>query len=83
MLDIKIVNGKLLDMDQNRLIEAELGIKDGKIDKIGTIDEDARIILDAEGAVVSRALSTSICMRKNIASPKTASTSPYPCFRWE
>lgn len=53
MLDIKIVNGKLLNMDQNRLIEAELGIKDGKIDKIGTIDEDARIILDAEGAVVS------------------------------
>lgn len=53
MIDIKIVNGKLLDMDEHRLIETDLGIKDGKIEKIGPIDEEAKMVLDAEGAIVS------------------------------
>ena len=53
MIDIKIVNGKLLDMDEHRLVETDLGIKDGKIEKIGPIDEEAKMTLDAEGAIVS------------------------------
>lgn len=53
MLDMKIINGKILDLEGKQLIEAELGIRGGKIDAIGSIEEEAKTVLDAKGAIVS------------------------------
>ena len=53
MLDSKIINGKLIDAENDRLLDLELGIKDGKIACIGKDLPDAAEVIDAKGCLVS------------------------------
>lgn len=53
MLDIKIVNGKVIDVENKKLTEADLGIKDGKIVQIGNVLEEAKETIDANGLYIS------------------------------
>ena len=52
--DTKIVNGKIIDGTGNPWFSGGLGIKDGRIIKIGNLDEShAENIIDARGLIVS------------------------------
>ena len=53
MLDIKIINGKVIDADACCLKEIEVGIKDGKIVCLGKDLPDAAQVIDAKGHMVS------------------------------
>lgn len=53
MKDIKIVNGKFPDFENESWIEADILIHDGKIEKIGTVTEECAQVIDASGKVVS------------------------------
>ena len=53
MLDLKIINGKLIDTQREQLLDLELGIKDGKIACIGKDLPDAEQVIDAKGHYVS------------------------------
>ena len=53
MLDSKIINGKLIDAENDRLLDLELGIKDGKVACIGKDLPDAAEVIDAKGCLVS------------------------------
>ncbi|MGL6104616.1 N-acyl-D-amino-acid deacylase family protein [Romboutsia sp.] len=53
MYDIKIINGKIVDFDNNTFNKVDIGIKDGKIVEIGNITEDAINTIDAKGKIVS------------------------------
>lgn len=53
MLDIKIVNGKIVDIENKKIIEGDLGIKDGKITDIGLVAKEAKHVIDAKGKHVS------------------------------
>ena len=53
MLDSKIINGKLIDAENDRLLDLELGIKDGKIACIGKDLPDAAEVIDAKDCLVS------------------------------
>ena len=53
MLDILIVSGKYPDFDDNKIKDANIGIKDGKIAYVGNERPDAVQVIDAEGKVVS------------------------------
>lgn len=53
MLDIKIVNGKIIDVENKKVIDGDLGIKDGKITDIGSVLEEAKVVIDAEGKHIS------------------------------
>ena len=53
MLDLKIINGKLIDAERAQLLDLELGIKDGKIVCIGKDLPDAEQVIDAKGHYVS------------------------------
>ncbi len=53
MLDIKIVNGKIIDIENKRIIEGDLGIKDGKITDIGSVPAEAKHVIDAKGKHIS------------------------------
>lgn len=53
MLDIKIVNGSVVDFENNTFINADIGIKYGKIVKIGKVSEDAINIINAKDKIVS------------------------------
>ncbi len=54
MLDIKIVNGVIIDGSGKDAYKADLGITGDKITKIGDLsNEDAKTIIDAKGQVVS------------------------------
>ena len=53
MLDLKIINGKLIDTEKEQLLPLELGIKDGKIACIGKDLPDAQQTIDAKGCLVS------------------------------
>ena len=50
MLDLKIKNGKCFV--NNELQDAEIGIKNGKITKVGNIDTEAKEIIDAKNLLV-------------------------------
>ncbi len=52
MLDIKIINGQMVDCENKRLVEADIGIKDGKITHVNHCPE-AVITIDATGLMVS------------------------------
>ena len=67
MLDKIIVNGLYPDFNEKKMKNANIGIKDGKIAFIGSEQPEAAEIIDAEGKVVSPALSTSICMKRTSA----------------
>lgn len=53
MLDLKIINGKIIDVENRRIIEGDVGIKDGKITDIGTVLQEAHEVIDAKGRCVS------------------------------
>jgi len=53
MLDLKIINGKLIDTEKEQLLPLQLGIKDGKIACIGEDLPDAVRVIDAKGCLVS------------------------------
>lgn len=53
MLDIKIVNGEIIDVESKRTFEGDLGIKEGKITDIGSVPAEARLVIDARGRYIS------------------------------
>ncbi len=53
MLDIKVVNGKIIDVENKTIIEGDLGIKEGKITEIGTVLAEAKLVIDAKRKHVS------------------------------
>jgi N-acyl-D-amino-acid deacylase len=53
MTTLKIINGKIPNFDEMKLEEKDVLIKDGKIEKIGKIEEEADQVIDAKGKVVS------------------------------
>lgn len=53
MLDIKIVNGKIIDVENRRIIEGDLGIREGIITDIGSVNDEAKIVIDARGRHIS------------------------------
>jgi N-acyl-D-amino-acid deacylase len=53
MLDIKILNGKIIDIENKKIIHGDIGIKGGKIIEIGSIMSSATIEIDAKGNYVS------------------------------
>lgn len=53
MYDIKIINGRVVDFETNNFINVDIGIKEGKILKIGSIKENAKKIIDANNNIVS------------------------------
>ena len=53
MLDILIKDGQYPDFNGSQFVEGDIGIKEGKIVNLGKIKEEARLIIDAKGKVVS------------------------------
>lgn len=53
MLDLKIVNGKIIDAENKKIIEGDIGIKDGVITSTGNVALEARFVIDAKGHHVS------------------------------
>lgn len=53
MLDIKIINGIIVDGSGQPRFEGDIGIRNGRIAAIGAVSENAREIIDAQGQVVS------------------------------
>ncbi len=53
MLDIILKNGTVVDVKNRKFLQADVGIKDGLIVKIGNIEETATEIIDLEGKYVS------------------------------
>ncbi len=49
MLDIKIINGKIIDVENKRIVEGDIGIKDGKITDIGSVPDEGKVEIDAGG----------------------------------
>ena len=52
MLDVKIVNGTLVDGTGARGRSGDIGIRGDRIVALGKVDEDAREVIDARGKVV-------------------------------
>jgi len=52
MLDVKICGGTLIDGTGEAARRADLGIRDGRIVAIGSIEQDARETIDATGKIV-------------------------------
>ena len=53
MLDLKIVNGKIIDAEKERFLDLEVGIRDGKIACIGKELPEAAQTIDAKGHMIS------------------------------
>jgi N-acyl-D-aspartate/D-glutamate deacylase len=53
MYDLKIVNGKVLDLDSGKEKWEDICIRDGKIEHIGTSTGEARKVIDAEGKLIA------------------------------
>jgi N-acyl-D-aspartate/D-glutamate deacylase len=53
MLDLKITGGRLVDGTGAPPRSGDVGVRDGRIVALGSVDEDARETLDAAGRVVS------------------------------
>lgn len=53
MLDTKIINGTVVDGSGNPAYRGDVGIRDGRIVALGSVEEDAREIIDAQGLIVS------------------------------
>lgn len=53
MTTLKIINGKIPNFEEMKLEKKDVLIKDGKIEKIGKINEEADQTIDAAGKIVS------------------------------
>lgn len=53
MLDLKIINGKVIDGTGKPAFMADIAVKDGVITTIGKVEADAVHIIDAKGAIVT------------------------------
>ncbi|WP_324824241.1 amidohydrolase family protein [Sinanaerobacter sp. ZZT-01] len=53
MLDILIKSAQYPDYEKGEMLNGDIGIKDGKILKIGKVTESAKQVISAEGKVVS------------------------------
>src|SRR6201995_5565097 len=53
MLDLKIVNGTIIDGSGAERFRGDLGVKDGRITAVGEVTEDARETIDASGRIVA------------------------------
>ena len=53
MLDLKIVNGKIIDAEKRQMADLDVGIRDGKIVCLGRELPDAAQVIDAKGHMVS------------------------------
>lgn len=53
MIDIKIFNGKIIDIENKKIIEGDIGIKDGKITEIGLVSSSAAVEINANGNYIS------------------------------
>lgn len=53
MKDLKIINGKIPDFEEDSWIEADVLIHEGKIEKVGRADDECRRVIDAAGKVVA------------------------------
>jgi len=53
MLDLKIVGGMIVDGTGAPGVAGDLGIRDGRIVAVGTVEEEARRVIDASGRVVA------------------------------
>jgi N-acyl-D-aspartate/D-glutamate deacylase len=53
MLDLVLRGGTVVDGTGAPGVRADIGVRDGRVVSIGTIDEDARTVVDAEGMVVT------------------------------
>ncbi|NYB73949.1 amidohydrolase family protein [Sedimentibacter hydroxybenzoicus DSM 7310] len=53
MLDVKIVNGKIVDIENRRITEGDIGINEGKIAEIGSVSSEAKEVIDAKGNYIS------------------------------
>jgi N-acyl-D-aspartate/D-glutamate deacylase len=53
MLDLKIINGTVIDGSGRPGIRADVGVRQGRIVAVGEMDEEARKTIDAMGRIVS------------------------------
>jgi N-acyl-D-aspartate/D-glutamate deacylase len=53
VLDLKIVNGTVVDGTGGLRFAADIGVRDGRIVAIGLVEDDARYTLDATGRIVA------------------------------
>ncbi|MFA7586187.1 MAG: amidohydrolase family protein, partial [Novosphingobium sp.] len=53
MLDIKIINGTIVDGTGAERFRGEVGIRDGYVTAVGEVNGDARETIDAQGLIVS------------------------------
>ncbi|MTI46643.1 MAG: amidohydrolase family protein [Firmicutes bacterium] len=53
MYDIKILNGRLFDFDTGRSDIKDIGIRDGKIEAIGSLSDEGKIEINAKEKVIS------------------------------
>src|ERR1700752_838178 len=53
MLDVKIVNGTIVDGTGRQRFQGSIGIRDGRIVSVGEVTEAARDTIDAQHKIVS------------------------------
>jgi N-acyl-D-amino-acid deacylase len=53
VLDYLIKNGTVVDGSGKPRFAADIGVRDGRIVKIGNVDEPAQEVIDAQGLVVA------------------------------
>ena len=53
MLDLKIANGTIVDGTGSARYAGDIGIRDGRIVAVGTVDEEASETIDAKGHIVA------------------------------